>query len=79
MIYGIEKRYAKKLIGVRCRIVTSLFMEPRLEIGDSGFYMQSDRDGTFTLFDPDEKELAEGDFFVMCREAKRLLKERGLL
>lgn len=79
MIYGIEKRYAKKLIGVPCRIQTGLFMEPTLWLGETGYYLQADRDGTFTLFDPDEKELAEGDFFVVCREAKKLLKERGLL
>lgn len=76
MIYAVEKRYATKLIGVRCRIVTGLFVEPTLEVGDTGYFMRSDRSATFTLFGPEGDVLARGDFFDMCREAKRLLRER---
>lgn len=77
MSYGVEKRYATKLIGKRCRIVTGLLIEPKLAVGDTGYYMQGSRDGTFTLFDSDDKEVAQGDFFVMCREARKRLQEQS--
>jgi hypothetical protein len=62
MIYAIERKYATKQIGVRCRVKVGLFIEPTLKIGDSGFFMQADRDGTFTLFDPRREGTGSGGF-----------------
>ena len=72
-MFAMQRKHATKLLGVRCRIVVGLFVEPKLMLGESGYYLENDYGYTCILFDPDGAELAQGDFYEMLRVAKRLI------